>query len=32
MGDGPDGRHADIRGGFELVVSKTPKNKSAAMS
>jgi trehalose/maltose transport system substrate-binding protein len=29
-GDGPDGRHADILGGFQLMVSKTSKNKSAA--
>jgi trehalose/maltose transport system substrate-binding protein len=31
MGDGPDGRHADILGGFQLMVSKTSKNKSAAI-
>jgi len=30
-GDGPDGRHADILGGFQLMVSKTSKNKSAAI-
>ena len=28
---GPDGRHADILGGFQLMVSKTSKNKSAAI-
>ncbi len=31
MGDGRDGRHADILGGFQLMVSKTSKNKSAAI-
>lgn len=31
MGDGPNGRHADILGGFQLMVSKTSKNKSAAI-
>lgn len=31
MGDGPDARHADILGGFQLMVSKTSKNKSAAI-
>ena len=31
MGNGPDGRHADILGGFQLMVSKTSKNKSAAI-
>jgi trehalose/maltose transport system substrate-binding protein len=31
MGDGPDGRHADILGGFQLMVNKTSKNKSAAI-
>ena len=31
MGDGPDGRHADILGGFQLMVSKTSKNKGAAI-
>ncbi len=31
MGDGPGGRHADILGGFQLMVSKTSKNKSAAI-
>ena len=30
-GGGPDGRHADILGGFQLMVSKTSKNKSAAI-
>jgi trehalose/maltose transport system substrate-binding protein len=30
-GDGLDGRHADILGGFQLKVSKTSKNKSAAI-
>ena len=30
-GDGPGGRHADILGGFQLMVSKTSKNKSAAI-
>jgi trehalose/maltose transport system substrate-binding protein len=30
-GDGPDGRHADILGGFQLMVSKTTKNKEAAI-
>jgi trehalose/maltose transport system substrate-binding protein len=31
MGDAPDGRHADILGGFQLMVSKTSQNKSAAI-
>ncbi len=31
MGDGPGGRHADILGGFQLMVNKTSKNKSAAI-
>lgn len=31
MGDGPGGRHADILGGFQLMVSKTSKNKNAAI-
>jgi trehalose/maltose transport system substrate-binding protein len=31
MGSGPDGRHADILGGFQLMVTKTSKNKSAAI-
>ena len=31
MGSGPQGRHADILGGFQLMVSKTSKNKSAAI-
>lgn len=31
MGDGPSGRHADILGGFQLMVSKTSKSKSGAM-
>ena len=31
MGDDPGGRHADILGGFQLMVSKTSKNKSAAI-
>lgn len=31
MGNGPGGRHADILGGFQLMVSKTSKNKSAAI-
>ena len=31
MGDEPGGRHADILGGFQLMVSKTSKNKSAAI-
>jgi trehalose/maltose transport system substrate-binding protein len=30
-GDEPDGRHADILGGFQLMVSKTSKNKRAAI-
>jgi trehalose/maltose transport system substrate-binding protein len=30
-GDGPEGRHADILGEFQLMVSKTSKNKSAAI-
>ena len=30
-GDGPDERHADILGGFQLMVSKTSKNESAAI-
>jgi trehalose/maltose transport system substrate-binding protein len=30
-GDGPGGRHADILGGFQLLVSKTSTNKDAAM-
>ena len=31
MGDGPDGRHADILGGFQLMVSKMSGNKEAAI-
>ena len=31
MGEGPDARHADILGGFQLMVSKTSKNRSAAI-
>ena len=31
MGDGPGGRHADILGGFQLMVRKTSKNKSGAI-
>ena len=30
-GDGPGGRHADILGGFQLMVSKTSTNKAAAI-
>ena len=30
-GDGPGGRHADILGGFQLMVSKSSKNKEAAI-
>jgi trehalose/maltose transport system substrate-binding protein len=30
-GDGPGGRHADILGGFQLMVSKTSTNKEAAI-
>jgi trehalose/maltose transport system substrate-binding protein len=28
-GNGPDGRHADILGGFQLIVSKASANKAA---
>jgi len=31
MGDGPKGRHADILGGFQLMVSRTSRNKEAAI-
>jgi len=31
MGEEGDGRHADILGGFQLMVSKTSVNKSAAI-
>ena len=30
-GDGPEARHADTLGGFQLMVSKTSKNKNAAI-
>lgn len=30
-GDGPEGRHADILGGFQLMVSKTSTKKAAAI-
>jgi trehalose/maltose transport system substrate-binding protein len=29
-GEGPDGRHADVLGGFHLMVSRTSKHKRAA--
>jgi trehalose/maltose transport system substrate-binding protein len=31
MGDGPKGRHADILGGFQLMVRRTSRNKEAAI-
>ena len=30
-GNGPGGRHSDVLGGFQLMVSKTSKNKNAAI-